>query len=77
MIERTAFSDRLGELAELLVQALEELEAGRQGAAVEALMHAGDRVLALLALEERQRRLHTRLTKAVIRLLYLGEEREA
>jgi hypothetical protein len=75
VISEGALVERLRELGELLVDALEELEAGRNGCAVETLVELGDKLMALQALAWQERRLVGKLTRNLIRLFDLGEER--
>jgi len=74
VIDDGVLVERLRELGELKVEALEELEAGRSGGAVEALVKLGDTLLALQELAAAERRLLGRLTRVVLRMLELGEQ---
>jgi hypothetical protein len=76
VIGQGVLNERLFALLDLLVQALEELEAGRTDSAVEALVELGDKLIAARAQGVAERRLLDRMTGWLLKLIEAGEQRQ-
>jgi hypothetical protein len=76
VIGKGVLVERLYDLSELLVQALEELEAGRCEATRTVLVEMGDKLISARAQAVTERRLFDRTVRWTVKLLDAGERQQ-